>query len=210
MNTVTLASVAAVVGSRLQGRNYVALGDDELSEELRRVARNFRRIPTVSDYDGLVVMFVRGGLNFKVDGRKAGPCQNGWQGLEKVKLSSDFRTKEALVFWKPRLVKGSFLKKPDEQKARLAEIRSGLELPDGFLTFGDASLLAQLIHGHCALISGERIPLNGDWARTDTYGEGGSICLGGHDEHGLDYNQFPDDDQGEPIGVFPIGVLGLG
>lgn len=117
-----------------------------------------------------------------------------------------------MVFWVPRLVPESTEKTTDEQHANLAALRTRLELPEHHLSkFGSVALLAALVLAEFKR-SGDRVPLNCYWVRTDTCDAGGDrLDLGDFGEVGLDcdYWHFGGKRAGD-LGVFAWGVEALG
>lgn len=116
---------------------------------------------------------VRAGFTLKQHAPQVGPCYEGFQYLQNWGFP-DEPTKECLVFWIPRIVPGSVKKNVSEQMAHLAELRAQTKLPSHHLaSFGSSALLAGLILAHFK-VTGERVPLDDYWVRTDTCSADGS------------------------------------
>lgn len=110
---------------------------------------------------------VRAGFTLKSHAPKAGPCYDKFSYLQNWNFP-DEPTKGCLVFWIPRLAPGSTSKTRNEQIQLLGEIRQRMELPAHHLTnFGKVALDAGLILAHFKR-TGERVPLDCYWTRTDT------------------------------------------
>lgn len=173
------------------------------SQELAEVmVRAWRSLSTSINYSGPVCWRVKAGFTLKHHAPKAGPCHRGFSHLQDWKFL-DEPTKDGIVFWIPRLLEGSTAKNVDEQTALLADTRKRYELPNHHLTsYGSAALLTGLILAHFKA-SGERVPLNQLWTRTDTRSAGGGrLCLGNFSEDGLDCGDY----WGDTLGCFPLGV----
>jgi hypothetical protein len=156
---------------------------------------------------------VRGGFTLRTHAPKAGPCRRQFDYIQGWKFL-DEPTTDSLVFWVPRLLKDSVMKTYDEQMAFLAEMRQRLGLPEHHLSgFGKISLLASLILAHFKA-TGERVPLDRCWIRTDTCNTlGRRLTLGDFDETGLYcvYWHFDGSRDGlSTIGVFALGMEALG
>lgn len=149
---------------------------------------------------------VRAGFTLKQHAPKFGPCEKGFSYLQDWNFN-DEPTKDSLVFWIPRLVPGSTSKSKDAQMRLLGEIRARNELPAHHLT----SLVAGLILVHYKT-TGERVPLDRLWVRTDTCcADGCRLCLGRFGESGLDCGRWSFDGYASDyVGVFALGVETLG
>ncbi len=103
-------------------------------------------------------------------------------------------------------------KTKDEQIQLLADFRTKLELPTNHMSgFGKVSLVAGLILAHFKA-TGERIPLNEYWVRTDTCdADGLCLDLGKFVSAGLfcGYWLCGGDADGD-VGVLALGVEVLG
>jgi len=181
-----------------------------------------RHQPTLSAYRKLatdhgvsaataVCYRVRAGFTLKNHAPKAGPCYKNFQYLQGWKFP-DEPTTVGLVFWVPRIVDGSTSKTRREQEQILSDLRTKLELSDQHLAgFGKVALVAGLILAHHKA-TGERIPLDQHWVRTDTCNaDGYRLYLGIFDDAGLHcpYWSF-DEDAYDFLGVFALGVEALG
>ena len=92
----------------------------------------------------------------------------------------------SIIFWIPRLLPRSTGKTVDEQRVLMTDTRAKYGLPEHHLSnFGSAALLSGLVLAHYKL-SGERVPLRGLWARSDTlHSDGRRLNVGDFDETGL-------------------------
>ncbi len=117
------------------------------------------------------------GYTLKEHAPKAGPCYKNFQYLQNWNFN-DEPTQDCLVFWIPRLVPGSTGKTVDEQKIHLVKFGQRLELPTHHCSsFGSAALLSGMILAHYKA-TGEQVPLNGLWTRTDSCdADGGRLFL---------------------------------
>jgi hypothetical protein len=89
-----------------------------------------------------------------------------------------------------------------------AKLRQRFSLPEHHLTsFGSASLDSGLILAHFKR-TGDRVPLNGDWARTDSFlSDGDRLSLGDFDALGLNCDSLRwDGHRGPDSSCFPLGV----
>jgi len=163
------------------------------------------------NYGGPVAWRVRAGFTLKQHAPKAGPCFQNFQNLRNWNFV-DEPTKDAVVFWIPRLVPESTSKNVSELMVLLADLRREFGLPETHLVnFGCSALLSALILAHFKAME-ERVPLNCLWARTDTCNsDGGRLRLGYFDEVGLYCDLWLwDDVRHSRLVVFALGVeLGL-
>ena len=154
---------------------------------------------------------VKTGFTLKTHHPKAGPCYDLFRHLQ-TWIFPDKPISDCLVFWVPCILQGSTEKNVDKQIRLLANTRNRLGLPSHHLrSFGEISIVAGLMSAHLKH-TGERVPLNDQWVRTDTHGAGGRrLYLGGFDTLGLYCNDFRFDEivYGN-VGVFAIGVEALG
>ena len=150
------------------------------------------------------------GFTLKHHAPKAGPCHNNFQYLQNWNFT-DEPTADCLVFWIPRLVPGSTSETVSEQKAHMVEFRNRLELPAHHCSsFGSAAILSGIILAHYKA-TGERVPLDCLWTRTDIcYAAGGRLWLNWY-SGSLDCAYWHwDVGRCGDIGVFALGVEVLG
>lgn len=160
-----------------------------------------------SNYTGSVAWRVKAGFTLKQSAPQAGPCYEDFQYLQNWNFV-DEPTKDAVVFWIPRLVSDSTRKNVAEQTALLSGLRRKFNLPETHLvSFGNVALLAGLILAHYKATE-ERVPLERCWARTDTCDlDGDRLYLGVFDEYGLDCGYWCwDGGRFGYLGVFALGV----
>lgn len=154
---------------------------------------------------------VKAGFNLKLHAPKAGPCYEQFRYLQGWNFS-DEATSDCLVFWVPRIVKGSTSKTRDQQMQMLADLRAKLDLPAHHMSgFGKVGLVAGLILAHHKATQ-ECIPLNQYWVRTDTcHADGGRLSLGDFVGSGLRcYYWLFGDEAHDLLGAFALGVEALG
>ncbi len=178
-----------------------------LEEEAQRIVENWRKLASDLGYTGPIAWQVKAGFTLKQHAPKAGSCYEDFKYLQDWNFK-DEPTKDSIVFWIPRLAPDSTSKTADEQLARLAEVREEYGLPTDHLTdFGSVSLIAGLILAEFKR-SGDRVPANQDYVRTDTRRSGGCrLDLGGFGGHGLYcHGRWWDGGRRSSLGVFPLGV----
>lgn len=180
--SVAAAIVSAVAAAGVPVRTAAAgerdfftpIHDSEVPSEHQATLAKYRAlatewgVPAKTD----ICYRVRAGFTLKQHAPKLGPCYNDFQYLQDWKFS-DTPTSDCLVFWIPCVVPGSTSKNVAEQLRLLAETRIRLELPSHHLSsFGSAALLSGLILAHFKA-TGERVPKDCLWVRTDTCRAGG-------------------------------------
>ncbi len=141
---------------------------------------------------------------------RVGPCVEKWKYLQDWPLTNDEPTKSGIAFWIPRPLNGSTSKTASNQLVQLAETRTRLVLPAHHLSnFGSTALLSGLVLGHFRR-TGERVPLNGLVARSDTLrADGDRLNLNWRGVELLcDY--WNDDVAYGGLGCFPLGFEALG
>jgi hypothetical protein len=187
---------------------FTPLPDADVSEHHQVTLVKYRRLAAEHGVPATTAVCyrVRAGFTLKTHAPKAGPCHDGFAYLQSWGFP-DEPTSDSLVFWVPRILGGSTCKTKDQQIALLADLRGKLELPAHHMSgFGKVSLLAGLILAHCKA-TGERVPLNGLWVRTDTCRAVGSrLGLGWH-EAGLHCGRWRGDGKAlDTVGAFVLGV----
>lgn len=180
-----LAEFAPLTSESESTSYFTPLSDSDLPDHLQPAAKNWRKLATSLAYTGPVAWKVKAGFTLKDHAPKNGPCYKNFSYLQNWSFS-DVPTQEGTVFWIPRIVPGSVKKNVSKQMAHLAELRVRMELPAHHLaSFGSVALLAGLILAHYKA-TGERVPLDRLWVRTDTcYAEGDRLSLGDFVEDGL-------------------------
>lgn len=207
-NPDLLARLLPIIREQVETLFFSPISDKDLPEELREVAVKWHRLASELGYAGLIAWKVRAGFTLKQHAPKAGPCEQNFAYLQDWRLQNDEPTKDGIVFWIPRILPNSTVKTVDEQKSLLADLRVRYDLPASHLTsFGSAALLAGLIIAHFK-ITGERVPLDRYWVRTDTLSaDGHRLGLGNFDESGLCCDRCHwGGHAGGNIGCFPLGV----
>jgi len=200
--------VAKVIEPVVTADFFAPVSDKDLVEELRELAAKWRRLAAELGYAGPVAWKVKAGFTLKQDAPKAGPCVENFAYLQDWQLQNDEATKDGSVFWIPRLLPGSVSKTVDEQTKLLDELRERYDLPATHLSsFGSAALLAGLILAQFKL-TGERVPLDCYWIRTDTLdADGLRLGLGYFDERGLVCGSCGwGDRRDDGLGCFALGV----
>ena len=154
---------------------------------------------------------VGAGFTLKAHAPKFGPCYDNFSYLRDWNFT-DEPTSEGIVFWIPRLLPGSTGKNVNEQKALMTKIRQDYGLPGSHLaSFGNVATLAGLILAHFKA-TGERVPLDRLWIRTDVCrADGDRLFLGAFGESGLGCDGWRwDGRRSVNLGVFALGVEVLG
>ncbi|MFA6423837.1 MAG: hypothetical protein WCV83_00820 [Candidatus Magasanikbacteria bacterium] len=180
--------------------------DDQVPTILLVFVSIWRMIANWLGYTGPIAWRIREGFTLKTIAPQVGPCRKDFQYLQNWNFP-DEPTKDCIVFWIPRLVVGSTSKSVSEQMKLLADLRKQFNLPEHHLSgFGSVTVLAALILAHHKL-TGEMVPLGGNWTRTDTCGSGGgrlglgwvggALCCGVWSWDGVRYGS---------VGAFPLGV----
>jgi hypothetical protein len=195
----------------IQNTFFISLSDNEAALEFMGSALKWRRMAAELGYTGPVIWKVREGFTLKVHAPQAGPCYQNFQYLGDWELKNDEPTKNALAFWIPQLIPDSKYKNVEQQLELLAEWREKFQLPpDHLSSFGSAAILSGLILAYFKR-KGDKVPLNKEWARTDTLRLGGDrLDLGGFDSSGLRCDDWRwDGVRGSSLGCFPLGVCPL-
>ncbi|MFA6130842.1 MAG: hypothetical protein WC730_01095 [Patescibacteria group bacterium] len=187
--------------------------DHDVPERYAATLAKYRQLAREHDVaDTTPVCYrVRAGFTLKKHVPKAGPCYENFQYLQGWNFP-DEATSDCLVFWVPRALSGSTCRTRREQVELLSSLRAKLELPAHHMSgFGKAALLAGLVLAHFKA-TGERIPLDRFWVRTDTCNaDGGRLNLGSFDGIGLLCSGGGFDDVADVnLGVFALGVEELG
>lgn len=176
--------------------------DEEMA---KAVVEKWVEDATDYDYDGPVLWQVPAGFTLIEHAALAGPCKD-FGALQEWKFT-DEPTRSALVFWIPRLITSSKGLNAGAQRELLKTERQRLELPDHHLrSFGSAALVAALILAHFKRTA-KRVPLKGNWARTDTQREDlQRIRFGNFGKPGLECHYRWGNQTHKGLGVFPLGI----
>lgn len=182
------------------------IDDKDLPDELELTVSKWRKLAAEQGYDGPVAWRVREGFTLKEHAPKMGKVYEDFKYLQDWKLQNDEPTQSCIVFWIPRLLRGSKSQNVDQQKALMAETRMRHGLPEHHLSsFGSAALITGLVLAHFAR-KGERTPLNREWARTDTlHVDGDRLSVGDFGEAGPGYYGWDGRSSGF-LGFFALGV----
>jgi hypothetical protein len=162
-------------------------------------------------YRGSPFFASRAGYTLKSHAAKLGPCFNDFQHLQGWGFE-DKPTTDAVLYCPPRLVPDSTSKDVDKQMDMLAKLREKYGLPANFFTsFGEPSMLSGVILTNYNQ-TGERVPLDGLWARTDARIRvgGGRLALGGFYRDGFYCGYWDWGGAGSVIGCLALGVVDLG
>ncbi|MFC1721740.1 hypothetical protein ACFL0Z_02395 [Patescibacteria group bacterium] len=174
-------------------------------EDARTHVARCRALASYHNYHGKIFVIVKAGFTPKAHASKLGPSCEKFGYLQKGELENVDPTVESLVFFVPRLVAGSMGRNAEEQLQLLANFAEAHWLPDHYLTsFGGVALLLGLIesHFHC---TGERVPLNYNWSRTDT----GHLLVGHFDKYGPfcgSWDRCDDHSRRKDLGCFMLGI----
>ncbi len=163
-------------------------------------------------YHGSPFWLSRAGFTQKSHASQLGPCYQGFEYLQGWDFD-DQPTKDSVLFCPPRLLPNSLSKSVAKQNALLAKLREKYELPAHFFkSFGEPSQLSGIILANHNQ-TGERVPLDNLWARTDSClrGSGSRLNLGDFGRDGLDCVHWDwDVDGNDDLGCFALGVVDLG
>jgi hypothetical protein len=155
---------------------------------------------------------VKAGFMLKQHAPFAGPCYGKLDYLQGWELTNDKPTKDALVFWVPRLAEKSTSKTVEQMETHRAELRQKNNLPRHHCaSFGSITLLFALILAHFKR-TGERVPLECLYAASDTLNadDGNRLIAGHFYEVGIYCDRWSDDHGLVNIGFFLLGVEELG
>jgi len=134
----------------------------------------------VFDWKENIFYKVEAGFDFQKHAPKIGPCIYHWEKARRWKLQNKESTCDSLVFWIPRLLPGSCLKKTEDQLKLMADYRKKYGLPENCLkNFGSASLNTLLILERFHRIR-EVLSFGQDVVRTDTLRANGRDTSGLH------------------------------
>lgn len=192
---------------------FIPILDADVPEKHAPTLAKYRKLATDHGVPAkaAVCYRVRAGFTLKSHAPKAGPCYEQFRYLQDWNLPEE-PTADCIVFWVPRILEGSTSKTRDEQTRILSDLRTKLELPEHHMRgLGSVGLVAGLILAHHKA-TGERIPLEQYWVRTDTCrADGSRLYLGDFDGAGLrcSYWYFGGSANGL-VGVFALGVEALG
>lgn len=207
---------------------FTAILDADTPAYLSDAVAKWRELASDLGYTGPVLWAVKAGFTLRSHAPFVGPCKevfvpNDWA------IRNDCGTRDCFVFFIPRQIATG--KNAKEQKQALKELRMRYNLPENHMVkFGTVTLVSGLILAHFKS-SGERVPLQEVWVRTDSFCyfdsdspfftyedeelESYRIHLGDFDEDGLNCsNDFhwdhdsdnEDDDRDGELGVFPLAI----
>jgi len=191
----------------LRALQFRPFKDEEVPVRLADLLAKWRKMAEELEYSGPVAWLVPKGFTIKKHAPKLGPCRKDFQYLQDWDFPDD-PTERVLVFWIPRVIPESNAKTATKQLALLKGWRERFSLPEHHLAgFGKVGLLAGLILCHFKH-SQEKVPLNGQWVRTDTLSVGGvRLGLGAFfGSLGCDYWGWNDESRHESLWVFALGV----
>lgn len=163
-------------------------------------------------YHGSPFWLARAGFTLKLHAPKLGPCHQDFHYLQSWDIEGDVPTTDSVVFCPPRLLPNSLGKSVDRQNALLAKLREKFGLPAYFFkSFGDPSTLSGIILTNYRQ-TGERVPFDKLYARTDARIRGGDrLSLGYFVRDGLLCAYwYWDVDGDDDRGCFAPGVVDLG
>ncbi|MBI4458019.1 hypothetical protein HY633_03595 [Candidatus Uhrbacteria bacterium] len=206
--------LAALATTRSDGTFVTHLSDDEARARFPQFAEAvalWRKYATAMSYTGPVAWRIKEGFTLKTHAPKAGPCFDQLNYLKGWSLKNDEPTKNALVFWVPRIAEGSSGKTADEMMTLQAELRKQYKLPKNHCSsFGSIALNFALILAHFKR-TGERMPLKYFYAASDTFHEVGyRLFAGDFHEYGLDCSYWAGRYGSGIVGCFLLGVETLG
>jgi hypothetical protein len=167
-------------------------------------------------YTGPVAWKDPGGFEFEHHAHLAGPCyRDSFNEFAEEKILNNKPTKPSIIFWVPRLVKGSVGESIYllEQQREQLRVRYGLP-PRHAIGFGSFNLLINLILAHHRYTK-ERVPSNHLYTATDSfwaedeYSRARLITGFFTEEYGLDcetYNSRAGHGVYQDVGFFLLGV----
>lgn len=179
-------------------------------ESVEGVFKAWRKYASDLGYTGPVVWLVKSGFTLKVTAPLAGPCYQKLGYLQDWNFE-DEPTQDQLVFWIPRLAQNSKSKNVTQMEALRAQLKQTHNLPAHHCDrFGSIGLLFALILAHFKR-TGERVPVNCDYAASDTLdADGGRLFAGCFDGRGL-FCRYWDGSGGDgAVGFFLLGVEDIG
>lgn len=182
------------------------------TEAGKLVEKCFRASVDHFNYHGSPFWRVRAGFTQKTHAPQLGPCYKGFEYLQDWNFE-DGSINDSVLFCPPRLLPESLEKSVDEQNTLLVGLRDKFELPTYFFkSFGAPSTLSGIILTNYNQ-TGEQVPLNKLWARTDAFIHDGDIrlYLGDFGRGGLSCGSWYWSDEGcSGLGCFALGEVGLG
>lgn len=198
---------AAQAAKIVQDTYFIPIADKEVPQKIAESVWKWRRLASDLGYTGPVCWRIKQGFTLKIHAPKAGPCYQGYSYLQDWELQNDESTSDSVVFWIPRLLKDSTSKNVNEQKALMKRVRTDYDLPGHHISsFGSAALLTGLVLAHFKR-TGERVPMNTMYARSDTFRvDGDRLRVGSFVEAGLRCDRWDDDGRDDIRGVFPWGI----
>jgi hypothetical protein len=188
----------------------VHMDDKDVPDLHRETVTNWRKYASDLGYTGPVAWRVKVGFTLKSHAPLAGPCYNKLGYLQNWELKNDEPTKDSLVFWVPRLARDSVSTTIPQMEKIRKDLRKHYKMPAHHsTTFGSIALLFALILAHFKR-TGERVPLQYQYAASDTFHVGGDRLLAGvFSEGGLYCLDWSEGAYGN-VGFFLLGVEELG
>lgn len=162
-------------------------------------------------YHGSPFWTSRASFTLKSHAPMLGSCYKEFQPVQSWDFD-DKPTADSLLFCPPRLVPDSLSKSVDKQMDLLAKLREKYGLPAHFFnSFGEPSTLSGILLTNYNQ-TGERVPLNGLWARTNArLRDGGDrLALGGFVRVGLGCVHWGWLVASGVVGCLALGVVDLG
>lgn len=185
---------------------FAPIADENVPPDRSSLVAKWCEFAEDLEYAGPVFWQVKVGFTIKEYASKAGSCYLDFKRVLFEKFENNEPTPDAAVFFIPRTV--ATVSTVKEQMKVLRWLRKSYRLPKNHCaSFGKATLILGLIEAHLKH-SGERVPLDGGWVRTDTVTKGGSRVALGTIQHGLICAgpHYLEDDRSDLLGVFPLGV----
>lgn len=199
--------VASLVRAVVENTFFTHISDKDAPAHLSETVVKWRKLASDLGYTGPVLWTIKAGFTLKKHAPLAGPCYQKFASLQGWELINDEPTADCLAFFIPRIVATG--KSVEKQMQTLAELCREYGLPANHCaSFGSAVLVSGLILAHFKR-TGECVPLNKNWVRTDTLhpgGDGGRLGFGVFGEAGLYCYDCWDSSRFGDSGVFPLGV----
>lgn len=197
------------------GDYVTSMVDEAVPERLMELVIRWRVLADFLDYAGPIAWRVRAGFTLKKVAPLVGPCFQKFSNIQDWNFT-DESTGDLIVFWIPRLLRGSELQSTAEHQSMLAKYRQEYCLPPHHLSnFGQANLMAALILAH-QRTTHEEVPMGLNWIRTDSIIRASSPVLGedksrrlylSWKEHSLSCDAWDwAERRSAKIGVFALGV----
>jgi hypothetical protein len=182
----------------------IPLSDHEVQERYPQFADclvPWRKLAALMGYTGPIAWLVEQGFTLKKHAPLVGPCYGNLSYLQDWNFD-DTPTGNFLVFWVPRLAEKSTGKDISSMVEHRKVLKKSYKLPGNHATtFGSIQLQFALILAHFKRTGGERVPLSGLYAVSDSLDDGNRLVAGSFGGGGLGCVSW--------VGVFGRGDFGF-